>query len=56
MFVISKERCLNCATGDYARPLSEWGLRQNYQEYCQNWQERGEIQVQTAIKQHYKKY
>lgn len=50
----SRERCLNCATGDYVRPLSEADLKQKYQTYCQNWQEKTEIQAQISIKKQYK--
>lgn len=50
----SGQRCLNCAIGGYIRPLSEWDLRKKYQEYCQLWQEKTEIQAQISIKKQYK--
>jgi hypothetical protein len=49
----SKERCLNCAIGDYVRPLSKGDLRSKYKEYCQEWQEREEIWAQISIKRQY---
>lgn len=50
----SKQRCLNCVIGDYVRPLSEWDLKEKYQEYCQEWQVKEEIQAQISIKKQYK--
>lgn len=50
----SRERCLNCATGDYVRLLSKADLEQKYQTHCQNWQEKTEIQAQISIKKQYK--
>lgn len=50
----SRERCLSCRVGDYVRPLSEWDLKEKYQQYCQDWQLKAEIQAQISIKNQYK--
>lgn len=50
----NRESCLNCAIGNYVRPLSEWDLQRKYKDYCLNWQEKAEIHAEISIKKQYK--